>query len=336
MRALACKSAVACTIAAQVEETRITNLAIRAQGGGETPLIAGFTVGPGPAKTVLLRAVGPSLAALGVEGALADPKLVVFDAVGVRVAENDDFSAVAADMLAAAGAFPLRSGGKDAALVATLPPGSYTVQVFGDAAGATLLEVYDVGGGPTQMVNLFTRTALASGAETVITGFTVGPGAGQRLLIRAIGPTLASLGLATSEVLPDPKIEVYAGTAKLADNDNWSGLRGEPYPFSLGQAFAHGGAFVLPMNSRDAALEHDFPAGSYTVVTQSQGGGGGQIMVEILALPRASAPIIPTTVGILALEDFTVTVRKVVDLYEYVPRLRFVEVGRAWRAIGGT
>ena len=106
IRGLAFGAAGACTVTAQVEETRISNVAIRTLGGGDTPVIAGFTVGPGPARTVLIRAVGPSLAALGIENTLADPKLAIFDAKGVRVAENDDYSAATADMFAVAGPFP--------------------------------------------------------------------------------------------------------------------------------------------------------------------------------------------------------------------------------------
>lgn len=332
IHALAFEAAGVCTITAQVEETRVSNLAIRALGGGDTPLIAGFTVGPSSAKTVLIRAVGPSLVALGIENTLADPKLAVFNAKGVLVAENDDFSAAAEDMFGVAGAFPLRSGARDAALMATLPPGSYSAQVSGDGAGSTLLEVYDASGGASRIINMSTRSAVASGAETVITGFTVSPGAGtQRLLIRAIGPTLASLGQTTLEVLPDPKIEIYAGATKLAENDNWS----EPYtfPFPLAQAFAQGGAFTLPLNSRDAAVVHEFPAGSYTVVARSPGGNRGSVMVEIFALPSVSAPGFEAPAGILGLADFTVTVRKLGDLYEYVPKFRFVETGRAWSVI---
>jgi N-acetylneuraminic acid mutarotase len=312
--------------------TRISNLAVRAHGGGDTPFSADFTVGPGSEQTILIRAVGPSLAALGIESTLADPKLAVFDAKGVRVADNDDFSAAAADMFATVGAFPLRSGAKDAALVVRLPAGRYAAQISGETAGSTLLEIYEAIGRTLRIVNMSTRAEIASDGETVITGITVAPGTErQRLLIRAIGPTLASLGQPTEKVLSDPKIEIYAGAVKLAENDNWS----EPYlfPFPAAEAFAQGGAFTLPLNSQDAALVHEFSTGNYTVVTRGPARGRGNVMVEVIALPSASPPVLQAPAGILGLVDFTVTVRKVGDLYEYIPKFRFLETGRAWSVI---
>lgn len=315
----------------------ISNLSILAAAGREAPLVADFDVGPGSPSTLLIRAVGPSLSAFGVTNTLADPKLTLFDAKGVRVAENDDFSAAAAETFARAGAFPLRSGARDAALVTTLPLGRYTAQVDGSPVGSTLLEVFDAEGGTPQLLNLTTRTTIASGADAVITGITISPGEGtQRLLIRAIGPTLASFGEEGSAILPNPKIEVYAGTKKLAENDNWSVAPGEPYgyPFALTHAFARSGAFMLPLNSQDAALVHEFPPGSYTVVVRNQDQGRGNVMVQLFTLP-SSPPPVSFPAGVLGLMDFTVTVRKVGEVYEYYPRVRVKEIGRVWSAFIG-
>lgn len=67
------------------------------------------------------------------------------------VAANDDWErqlepARVAAAAASAGAFALRSGSADAALLVDLPPGSYTVQVAGarDTTGLALVEVYEV------------------------------------------------------------------------------------------------------------------------------------------------------------------------------------------------
>jgi hypothetical protein len=130
---------------------RLVNLSTRtdvtAAGG---PLIVGFTVAGDAALSVLVRAAGPALAAFGVTGALGDPQLVLYRGSTV-VASNDNWSvagnvtAVAA-AAAQAGAFALASGSRDAALLASLPPGGYTVQVTGvaNAAGNVLVEVYEV------------------------------------------------------------------------------------------------------------------------------------------------------------------------------------------------
>ena len=92
---------------------------------------------------MLLRAAGPGLAALGVPGTLADPRLEVYDDRGARIAENDQWDAALAPVFAAAGAFPFPAGSRDAALVATLTAGrSYTVQISGPEAGEALVEIY--------------------------------------------------------------------------------------------------------------------------------------------------------------------------------------------------
>ncbi len=131
---------------------RTLNLSTRARvRGGEGLLASGFVV-QGPAyKRMLIRAAGPALHAFGLNDALADPVFNVYSGQTV-VATNDDWSSVTADakIIAAAaksvGAFELADGSQDAALLITLPPGTYTVEVRGkaDAEGIALLELYEV------------------------------------------------------------------------------------------------------------------------------------------------------------------------------------------------
>jgi hypothetical protein len=107
-------------------------------------LIAGFVILGQGAHPVLIRAVGPKLAAFGITSASADPRLEVYRN-GVRAADNDDWmQAVSAADLAAAGAFPLDGDTKSAAVRLSLTGGAaYTVEVFGAGApGEVLLEVY--------------------------------------------------------------------------------------------------------------------------------------------------------------------------------------------------
>ena len=157
------------------QETRRSNLAIRAQGGGGDALIAGFTVGPGGNKTVLIRAVGPTLAAFGVGGALADPRLELFSGSN-HIAENDNWRTLDAAAFSAVGAFALGADSRDAALVAELAPGSYTAQVTGVGAnaGVTLVEVYEVSAGATRLVNLSTRAHVGTGDNILVPGITPG------------------------------------------------------------------------------------------------------------------------------------------------------------------
>ena len=135
---------------------RLTNVSARTQvGTGGDILIAGFVVGGLTAKTVLIRAVGPTLTSFGVPGALSDPQLALFNDKSVKIAENDDWGTTAPGATSAnalsgtflsLGAFPLSAGSKDAALLVTLSPGSYTAQISGvaNSTGVGLVEVYEV------------------------------------------------------------------------------------------------------------------------------------------------------------------------------------------------
>jgi hypothetical protein len=124
-------------------------------GTGDNVLVAGFVVSGNTPKKLLLRAIGPRLAAFGVPGVLADPKLELYHAGpgggSVLFASNDNWGSDAEAGLraafAATGAFDLPdAASKDAALLLTLPAGSYTAQVSGVAAttGEALVEVYEV------------------------------------------------------------------------------------------------------------------------------------------------------------------------------------------------
>lgn len=137
--------------------SRLVNLSTRAQvGGGDALLITGLVIAGTEPKTLLLRAVGPGLAALQVAHPLARPSLTILDAAGrVRLA-NARWS-TAADptpiALAAArcGAFPLETASDDSALLATLEPGVYTCHVrsLDGGPGVALVEAYEVSTAPT-------------------------------------------------------------------------------------------------------------------------------------------------------------------------------------------
>ena len=107
-------------------------------------LIGGFTIGGVLTQTVLIRAVGPTLGALGVAGALAAPILTLNDAGGTAIAVNTGWSKApvlgaspvhstiqqtTSASMASVGAFALPTGSADSAMIATLPAGSYTVIV---------------------------------------------------------------------------------------------------------------------------------------------------------------------------------------------------------------
>ena len=136
---------------------RLTNVSNRGYvGAGAEIMIPGFVVASEGSKKFLFRAVGPGLAAFGVRDPLANPHLTLHRAVeGTTSTEviltNDDWSdhpgaATTAATAQAIHAFGLTAGSKDAAFVATLRPGVYTIHATGvaGATGEALVEIYVV------------------------------------------------------------------------------------------------------------------------------------------------------------------------------------------------
>lgn len=123
---------------------RLINVSVmKGVGSGMT---VGFVIGGTGSKTVLARAIGPGLAGFGVTGFVPDPALTLFAASGSVLRSNDNWDPASATTMQAVGAFALAANSRDAALVATLSPGSYTLQVAGvdGATGAVLVEIYEV------------------------------------------------------------------------------------------------------------------------------------------------------------------------------------------------
>ena len=127
----------------------LANLSTRGLVSPEAALIGGVVVPPEWARTLLIRGVGPGLAAFGVASPLAQPSLRLRDAAGRLIATEAGWSGAArsalVDAAAAVGAFPLTAAA-DVAILLTLPPGAYTVEIAasGNARGEALLEIYDV------------------------------------------------------------------------------------------------------------------------------------------------------------------------------------------------
>ena len=132
---------------------RLVNISTRSQvGTGGNILIPGYVIDGVVPRTLLIRAVGPTLgsAPYNVPGVLADPVLSVFKE-NEQVASNDNWESNAnvAEIqatTAAIGAFALPDASKDAAVLITLNPGAYTVQVSGidSTTGVSLVEIYEI------------------------------------------------------------------------------------------------------------------------------------------------------------------------------------------------
>lgn len=130
---------------------RLVNLSSRAEIAIAGDLRVGFVLRGLSARTVLVRAVGPSLGAFEIEGVMADPKLELFDNDngGIVIGTNDNWGGDTqiAAAATAVGAFALAAADtKDAVLLVTLPPGAYSARLtgVGNTGGTAIVEVYEV------------------------------------------------------------------------------------------------------------------------------------------------------------------------------------------------
>jgi hypothetical protein len=243
-----------------------------------------FTITGSTPKTVLIRAIGPTLGAapFNIGGAMPDPRLDLVNlATGAIVAANDDWggSAQIVQLGTSVGAFALSTAfSKDAVVAATLTPGTYEARLsgVGGSAGLVLLEIYDADGSRTSALTyLALRTSLSAG-ETVTLGTVLG-GTGtsgvRSLFVRALGP---SLGLSTA--LSDPTLTVFSGQTVIGSNDNWGGSA------SIANAVAAAGA--LPFSSatsKDSAVFLSaISSGGHSAQVSGLGGAAGDIVVEIM------------------------------------------------------
>ena len=268
---------------------RLINLSVRANvGTGANILIAGFVSGgSGTSGTqqVLIRGIGPALAAFGVSDALADPQLTLFQ--GAAAISSDAGWAGntrIAQANAAVGAFVLSdpNSADSAIFESNLAKNSYTAQVEGKSgdSGVGLVEVYDdtaPGAYRTsspRLINLSARALVGSGANSIIAGFVIGGSTSKTVLIRASGPALAALGLAGT--LANPTLQLYAGDTMIAANAGWAG---DP---QIASAAASAGAFSWANpSSADSALLVTLEPGAYTAEIAGAHGNTGLALVEI-------------------------------------------------------
>ena len=271
--------------------------------------VATFLIEGSLPKKVLLRAVGPGLAPFGLTG-LPDPRLELFDRGANLLAVNDDWASTAdvngvVSTTAAAGAFALANGSKDAALVVTLQPGAYTVRALpaSGPGGLAYLELYDVDlatGPMSTLPYVGVRGRLPAGGGVVVGGMGSN-GRGQRsYLLRAVGPTLGILG-----ALANPSMLVVREGVLVGQNDDWDAVATEAA--AAAAAVSRVAAFALPAGSRDAALAltGNLHAGPCTVQVGSGDTVGGLALLELHDLdaarpasfaPLLASPPVPTSV----------------------------------------
>jgi hypothetical protein len=263
-----------------VVEPRLANISTRATvGTGDQVAIAGFIVigTPGQSRRVIMRGLGSSLKVGGIPlaGRLANPLIELHNAAGTTMAVNDNWrSSAQVAEIQSRGLAP--NDDAEAVLVATLPAGAYTAVLRGvnGSSGIGLVEVYDVGTyGNARLLNLSGRAFVGTGDDVLIGGLIV-RSLSQQLLVRAIGPDLAALGV--TRALQDPKLELHdSNGAILSSNNNWQ---------SASNSSAISAAGFAPADPRDAAILLTPGPGQFTAIVRGSGTATGVALLEAYLL----------------------------------------------------
>ena len=242
---------------------------------GDNVLIGGFIISGSDNKQVLLRALGSTLGQFGVSGVLADPTLELYDSTGAVIASNDNWRDTQQADIAATGKAPPND--REAAILRTLAPGSYTVVVRGKNAstGVALVEAYDLSpAANASLSNSSARGFVGINDDVMIGGFITGEG-NCRLIVRALGPTLAQFGV--PNVLADPMLELYDPNGTLiASNDN------KPSPLHPSEIRESGFA---PPNGLEPAIIITKQAGNVTAIVRGKNNATGNALLEVYTLP---------------------------------------------------
>ncbi len=260
---------------------RVANISTRALVGAlDDALIGGFIVAGDTPKLVAVRAIGPSLAGSGIGNPLANPSLELHDGTGALIASNDNWQDAAnAQELIDLGLAPTEPN--ESAILTTIPVSSsglaYTavVQGPGGSSGVGLVEVYDLDSGPgASVLNISTRSDVQTGDNVLIGGLIVTGAGSQQVLVRAIGPSLGSSGVA--DPLADPTLTLYDAQGTEIDfNDNW---QDNPDQAEIAASM------LAPNDPNESAVLPTLAPGGYTAIVRGAGDLTGTGLVEVYVL----------------------------------------------------
>jgi len=242
---------------------------------GNNVLIGGFIITGTQPKKVIVRAIGPSLS---LQGKLANPTLELYSG-NTLIASNDDWqNQPAAGKQAVIDSTIPPGNNLEAALVRTLPANnsSYTAIVRGanNGTGIGVVEAYDLDSSAnSKLANISTRGLVQTGNNVLIAGTIILGQTPQKVIIRAIGPSLSVAGK-----LQNPTLELRDQNGALLEaNDDWVNSPNK-------QAIID--STIPPTNKHESAIVRILPANgaSYTAIVRGAGNTTGIGVVEVYAL----------------------------------------------------
>lgn len=251
---------------------------------GENVGIGGLIITGTAPKHVVVRGIGPSLS--GVPNPLADPVLELHGPDGFVTITNDNWQdppGPPAGSCQNTGLPPVDD--LEAAICVTLDPGPYTAIVKGknDGTGIGLVEVYDIDpAASSKLANISTRARVNTGNDIVIAGFILGSStSNDNVILRGIGPSLASGGV--SNPLANPTLELRDGDGTVVRSDNnW---QDDPTQAAIIMA-----AGLAPTNNLESAIAASLVPGPYTALLSGVSSGTGLGLVEVYDL-ATSGPL---------------------------------------------
>jgi hypothetical protein len=257
--------------------SHLANISTRMKvGSGQNVLIGGLIIQGTQSKTLIVRAMGPSLAGAGIPNVLADPVLELHDSTGGIIASNNNWQDDEhASQIQTMGFGPTNSA--ESAILVTVSPGNYTAVVsgWGGGQGTGLVEVYEIDAGSARMMNISTRGPVGTGGEPMIGGVIVQGGTAKRIIVLALGPSLSGGPAPIAGALEDPFLELRDGSGNLvASNDDWGN---SPQASEIA-------ATIPPSNARESAVIATLGAGSYTAIVRGVGDTTGIGLVEVFDL----------------------------------------------------
>lgn len=232
---------------------------------GDNAMIGGLIITGNISKRVIIRAIAPSLQAQ-MPSVLRDPVLELHGPDGLFI-QNDDWQDDFEQSFEIGSSTIAPTNNRESAIIATLAPGNYTAAVSGKngESGLAIVEVYDLDfAADSRLANISTRGVVRSGDDVLIGGFILGGSArNAKVLVRAIGPSLAKAGMSNS--LSDPTLELRDGNGVLLRrNDNWKEQQRADIE----------GTTIAPTMDSEAAILADLTPGPYTTIVAGNGTSG--------------------------------------------------------------
>jgi hypothetical protein len=267
---------------AQPVGTKLLNVSTRLHvATDDNVLIGGLIVTGNTPKRVILRAIGPSLTNFGIAGELADPVLELHGPSGFTTIINDNWRDAQESEIQATGLAPANN--LESAIAVMLPPGAYTAVVRGRNRGTGIgsIEGYDLDpAANAELANISSRGFVGSGDNAMIGGIILGDATeSARVLIRAVGPSLAGLGL--QNALADPALELHNGNGfVIAVNNDWKETQKAEIEMTG----------LQPSDDRESAVVQSLLPGPYTAIVRGTNNTTGVALVEAYHVSGASAP----------------------------------------------